>query len=113
MTNTTTTKATTRPRLNQSAISLWASALVILALVIVQAGRIDPGGQALADVALIDDLTIINADAGGGEEVVVIIDAGTERVYVYSMVNRAPELVVSESLADLFVQAKNVSAGGR
>jgi hypothetical protein len=102
-----------RPRLSQSAISLWASALVILALVIVQAGRLDDGHKAFADVALIDDLTIMNADAGGGEEVVVIIDAGTERIFVYSMVNRAPELVVSESLSDLFLQAKAVSSGGR
>jgi len=110
MSNTT---PSTRPRLSHSAISLWASALVILALVIVQAGRLDPGHQAFGDVALVDDLTIINADAGGGEEVVVIIDAGTEKIFVYSMVNRVPELVVTESLSNLFTQAKSVSGGGR
>ncbi len=104
---------TPRRRVNHSAISLWASALVILALVIVQAGRVDHGHMAFADVAEVADLTIANADAGGGEEIVVIIDGGTERIFVYSLVNRAPELVVAEDLANLFVQAKAAAGGGR
>ena len=108
--STTTTPAR---RFNPSAVSLWASALVILALVIVQAGRMDPGHLAFADVSEIGDLTILNADAGGGEDVVVILDRRDERVYVYGLLNRNPELLVAENLAELFTRAREIAGGGR
>lgn len=100
-------------RLNHSAVSLWASALVILALVIVQAGRMDPGGMAYADVADHGDITMVNANAGSGEDIVVVLDRRAERVFVYSLINRKPELLVSEGLADLFTRAAATSGAGR
>lgn len=100
-------------RLNHSAISLWASALVILALVIVQAGRMDPGGMAFADVADNGTVVMINADAGGGEDVIVLLDQRAERIYVYSLVNRQPEMLVAEKLADLFTRAASTTNTGR
>jgi hypothetical protein len=108
----TTNPQSTR-RLNHSAISLWASALVILALVIVQAGRMDPGGMAFADVADHGDMTMLNAEAGGGEDVVVILDRRAERIYVYQLVNRQPEMVVADNLSDLFARAASTANSGR
>lgn len=106
------TESTPR-RFNQSAISLWASALVILALVIVQAGRMDTGGMAFADVADHGDITMLNADAGSGEDVVVLLDRRAERIYVYSLVNRQPEMIVAEKLPDMFTRAAATSNSSR
>lgn len=113
MTTTTTPPAPAR-RLNHSAVSLWASALVILALVIVQAGRMDPGHMALADVAVNHAETMmLTSDAGGGEDVCIVLDRRAERIYVYALNQRNPELVVSENIADLFTRAAATASTGR
>lgn len=107
-----TTNAPTR-RVNPGALSLWASAMMITALVIIQAGRVDTGHLAYADVTEAGDMVITNANAGGGEDVLVMIDQHEERVFVYGLQNRAPEMLVAENLRDLFVQAKAQAGGNR
>lgn len=94
-------------RTNPGAATLWASALVIAALVITQAGRLSAGNTARADVATSDDLSIATVFAGIDDDVVAIIDRQTERLYIYGVeqANRV-ELRQSHDLRELFTQGR-------
>lgn len=69
---------------------LWASAFVIMALVIVQAGRI-PGRAAHAEMtSTADDIVLLTTDAGRGgdenpDEVLYVIDSRAEVLLVYEV----------------------------
>lgn len=69
---------------------LWASAFVILALVIVQAGRL-PGQAAYAEVAAAEgDYTLLTARTGKGpetrpQEVLYVIDNRDQVLIVYDL----------------------------
>lgn len=101
--------------INFSAAALWASAFVILALVIVQAGRL-PGN--LANAATVADrgaYTLMTADSGKGgdtepDEILLVIDSREQMLLVYETedTRRAGSLVLRDgySLDGLFVQAR-------
>lgn len=68
---------------------LWASAFVILALIITQAGRVVPANQAHAGlIAQSGDLTVLTADTGTDHEVVLLLDRFEGTLLVYTMKNR-------------------------
>ena len=84
---------TTRTDIRIPAASLWASAFVIAALVILQAGRL-PGPNAWADEmsTTSGDYTLLTADSGrGGDvdpyEVLYVIDNRSGVLLVYEIDN--------------------------
>lgn len=98
------------PRLDSGAAALWASALVIAALIITQAGRLSAGNAALADVAITDDLSVATVFANNGEDVVTIIDRQAERLFVYGVEQGSRvELLQSHDLRELFGQGRGAA----
>ena len=75
---------------NAAAAVLWASAFVLAAMVIVQAGRM-PGSAAYADVvAESNDYTLLTVDSGRGERaapyvMLYVIDSRDEVLLVYEV----------------------------
>ncbi len=105
------TGRTTR-RLDTGAAALWASALVILAMLITQAGQrwAESAAQA-SDVATIGDLTILTADSGDNEDILAILDRRNETLFVYGVRNRqSVELFDSYDMSRVFMDAR-VAAG--
>ncbi len=80
----------TRTRIDTSATALWASAFVILALVILQAGRL-PSQQAFADQATArGPFTIVTANGGTGgdadpDELLYVLNSRYEVLMVYEV----------------------------
>jgi hypothetical protein len=76
--------------LNPSATALWASAFVVAALVVVQAGRL-PGSTAYAEMeASAGDYTLLTARTGRGPEtrpyeVLYVIDNREQVLIVYEL----------------------------
>jgi len=98
--------------LDTGACVLWASAMMILSLIVVQAGRLG-GSPALAGE--VDDaagVRIMSADNGNQEDYVAVINDRTQTLAVYGVLNaRSIELFDVQRLPDLFDQAAR-SAGG-
>ena len=80
----------TRTTINVSGAALWASAFVLAALVIVQAGR-HPGQQAKAEMATTrGSYTVMTTSSGRGPdekpyELLYIIDSRDQILLVYEM----------------------------
>ena len=76
------------PRINPAAAVLWASAFMLAALVIVQAGRL-PGSSAYADQAVQSGgFTLLTTSSGRGKdadpyELLYVLDSRDEIVLVY------------------------------
>ncbi len=101
-------------RVNASAAALWASAFVILALIIVQAGRM-PGNTANASMqADRGSYTLITADSGRGgdadpDEILCVIDSREQVLLVYEVEDaRRSGIVLRDGYAlnDLFIRAR-------
>ena len=99
---------------NAAAAVLWASAFVLAALIIVQAGRL-PGSAAYADVAAAgDDYTLLTVDAGRGDraapyQMLYVIDNQDEVLLVYEIPEAQKREIVLRgggSLANLFQNAR-------
>jgi len=79
-------------QLNPAAAVLWASAFIIAALVIVQAGRL-PANAAYASVAASNgDYLLLTANSGAGDdaepdELLYVIDSRDQVYYVYEIEN--------------------------
>lgn len=98
------------PRLNPSA-ALWASAMVIAALVLTQAGRTP---SATADMVSGAGGVQIMTTAGPTGELVYVLDGRDERLYVYEVVNQSSvELVDRQDVAAIFTAAAAQAAGRR
>lgn len=109
--------ATTRnERMNSGAAALWASAFVLLAMVVVQAGRLNTGGAAALagdGPAQVDDLTALTPAGGDNEDVLCVMDKRGEMMFVYGVSGRQRlELYQAVKLGDLFAQARAAGAGG-
>ncbi len=115
MTNTdNNTMSSGKSGINTSAVALWASAFVILALVIVTAGRL-PANQANADtVADRGSYTLLTTSSGKGDAadpdaVLLVIDSREQILLVYECEDaRRGGVVLRDgySLNDLFVKAR-------
>lgn len=106
--------ANSNTSVNFSAAALWASAFVILAMIVVQAGRI-PGNAANAAVqADRGDYTLLTVDSGKGgdtepDEILCVIDSREQVLLVYEIEDaRRGNMILRDgySLADLFVRAR-------
>jgi hypothetical protein len=102
------------PTVNLSHAGLWASAFVILALVIVQAGRL-PGNAAYAHmVADRGEYTLMTADSGKGgdsepDEILCVIDSREQILLVYEVEDARRGIVTIRDgypLNDLFTRAR-------
>ena len=89
--------------------ALWASAFVIMALILVQASRL-PGGGAVAhagSVQRLGELTILTAETGAEQDAVYVLDSVNGLLLVYDVQNRASiDLVQSYSVPRLFTDAR-------
>lgn len=104
-----------RQRVSMRAASLWASAFLIGALVIVQAGRL-PGPAAWADPMSTSsgDFTLLTADSGrGGDlepyQVLFVIDNREQVLLVYEVENAQQRRLIMRdggSLDNLFRRAR-------
>lgn len=106
-------KTMRRDRIQPGVGALWASAFVLAALVVTQAGRLGAGAQASADVASVGEVTILTSDTGNREDVVFIMDARSDALLVYGVENRnRVELYQNIRLTEFFTQARNQRAPG-
>lgn len=94
--------------------ALWASAALILALIIAQIGRLSPFSAASAEVTQVAGLTVMTAFSGDGEQVLCVLDSRAERLLVYGVVNRNQiDLYQTVDVATLFADARAAGATGR
>lgn len=86
--------------------ALWASACVILALIIITAGR---APQAVAQsnmVSATSSYTLLSTD-GGSEDVIVVLDSRGEEILVYKILNQSKiELYQKVPLPDTFIRGR-------
>lgn len=94
--------------------ALWASAAIILALIIVQAGRLGtPESQARADLVSQSEQYTILTFNGGNEDVVAVLDGRGEELFLYQVKNRTRlEFIGREVLPTLFQNARGTGGGG-
>lgn len=96
-----------RNRFHPGLASLWASAFVLIGMVLLQAGRMGHANEARADVAVISDLTVMNARAGDRDDIVVILDQRAETLFVYGAdAARKVNLYETHNISELFSKAK-------
>jgi hypothetical protein len=104
----------TNRRITTTSAALWASAFVIAALVIVQAGRL-PINPAYADQAVSENgYTLVTTDSGRGDEaapyqLLYIIDDRTETMLVYQIEDaRQKQIMLRDggSLRGLFLEGR-------
>ena len=104
----------TQPTINPAAAILWASAFVIAAMLIVQAGRL-PANQAHAEMtAQSAGFTLVTANAGRGVEggipyeLLYVLDDRSETLLVYEIENARNNRIILRDggpLANLFISA--------
>jgi hypothetical protein len=89
--------------------ALWASAFVLAGLVLTQAATLPiASSQSVSGtVSSVEDLTILTASTGAGEDVVLVLDDVSDSLFVYGVKNRAAiELVQSYDIGRLFTDAR-------
>jgi hypothetical protein len=105
---------TRRTTIHPASAVLWASAFIIAALVIMQAGRL-PSNAAYAEMAASrGDFTLITSDSGRGRdtkpnELLYVIDSRDQVLYVYEIENvRRNQILLRDggSLNALFRKAR-------
>lgn len=101
---------------------LWASALVLCGLIIVQLGKVPPSrapGVALAELPLgamgevsrVGDYTLLTFNAGS-DDVLAVLDGRNEELYFYRVKNQTQlDFVGRENLTQLFANAKKLGPG--
>lgn len=102
------------PRFELSTAALWASAFILAAMVIVQAGRLvwPLGSSAKADlVASIGDYTALTFNSGN-DDVLAVLDGRGEQLYAYRVQNQNRlELLRAYSVKELFETGRRLGAG--
>lgn len=96
-----------RHAIDAAPAALWASAFLLAALVVMQAGRVGNSAAFAGNVAEVGGLRLLTADAGNGEEFIAVLNPGEEVISIYGIENgRNLELYQAASIADLFEQAR-------
>ena len=100
--------------MNMSATALWASAFVVLAMIIVQAGKL-PSNAAYAETATDrGNYTLLTTDSGKGgdenpNELLYVIDSAAQVLLVYEIEDARNGLILLRdggSLVNLFNSAR-------
>ncbi len=105
---------------DRSTMPLIASALVLLALILVQAGRTGESSPVAPSTALAEMAAVSGGYAAmttqglsSSEELLYVLDQRAERLMVYRVENqRDIVLQRSENLAAVFTQARAAAGGG-
>ncbi len=101
---------TDRSQRRSSHTVLWASAFVLMGMVLTQAGRVGLESQALADVSEVGDLTIATMASSDGSEPVAILSRRSERIFFYGINGqRNLELLATEDLPQSFTKARELA----
>lgn len=97
-----------RGAVSAGSTALWASAFVLIALILVQAGRLPGGSVAHAgNVQQVGELTILTAETGAEQDAIYVLDSVNGLLLVYDVQNRASiDLVQSYSVPRLFTDAR-------
>jgi len=92
-------------RVAPGAAVLWASAVVIVGMILTTAAsRLGPSAARAGNVWAKGDLTILTAGAGNNEEVLLALDTRAGKVLVYGVRNgQMLEFRGNFALADLFM----------
>lgn len=99
-----------RGRFSQAA--LWASACVVIALIIVQAGRLGPETARADTVSSVGGTTVMTFESQA-EDLLAVIDGRTETLNIYRVENKnALDLMRSYSLPAVFAEARSRAGGG-
>lgn len=94
-------------RLDTGAATLWASAFVIMAMIITQASNARLGKEARADVTSVGSLTVTNVKAREDSDVLLVIDDAQERLYIFSVEQgRSLTLLDGQNLPNIFSSAR-------
>ena len=101
---------------------LWASAFVLVGLIIVQAGKVAAHGRArdaaMAEAAAFDlvarigDFTALTINSGS-DDVLVVLDSRGEDIYTYRVTNnqRQFEFLGREDLKTVFATSRRIGSG--
>lgn len=91
-------------RVTPAAAFLWASAIILLALVLTQASRLGgPGAAYAGNVSEVGDLTVLTLNAGNSEDVLLVLDSRADRLMVYRVENNtALRLKANYTLSAMF-----------
>ncbi len=95
--------------------ALWASAFVILALILTESSRRGHQHAALAgDAANVGDLSVLTAASGTDEDVLCVLDQRNETLSVFGVEQgRSVQLLQVQDLRQAFLQARmNAGVGG-
>jgi hypothetical protein len=90
------------------AAALWASAFVVMAMILTQAGSLTGGGgAAYADVSETGDLTVLTAASAVDEDILCVLDKRAEKLVIYGVENRNRLVRLNEyDLREMFVSAR-------
>lgn len=106
--------STSASRVELSTAVLWASAFVLAAMVIVQAGRLvwPLGAPAHADlVASVGDYTALTFNSGN-DDVLAVLDGRGEQLYAYRIQSQNRlDLLRAYSVKELFDTGRRLGAG--
>ncbi|MFG0275399.1 MAG: hypothetical protein ACF8QF_10120 [Phycisphaerales bacterium] len=103
------------PRRRNAAIqptaALWASAFVLAGLVVSLSARYAGAqSQIVGTVSSAGELTILRADTGAGDDVILVLDNVADSLFVYGVQNRDTiELIQTYDVSRLFIDARGAA----
>lgn len=93
--------------------ALWASAFILLALIITEAGKRNAGNTAFAgDATNVADLAVLTASSGTDEDVLCILDQRNETLSIFGVEQgRSVQLLQVQDIRQAFTQARGTASG--
>ncbi|GAB4550368.1 MAG: hypothetical protein Tsb0013_12080 [Phycisphaerales bacterium] len=88
---------------------LWASAFVLMGMVLTQAGRVGVESEARADVSEVGDLTVATMTIADGSEPIAILSRRSERIFFYGVERGELILLATEDLPQAFTRARELA----
>lgn len=104
-----------RTRIAPGVAVLWASAIVLFALILIQSTRFEGASTAYAgNVSQVGDYVILTANAGNNEDILLTLDGRSDQLMVYSVVNgQQLQMRTKYKVADFFQPPQSQRAPGR
>ncbi len=103
-----------RSRFDTGAAALWASAFVLLALILTQAGRLTEPVAYAGEVDDIGQMKLLTAQSGNNEEFIAVLNSSDETISIYGIENaRSLELYQVQSLRELFLGLSRATGAPR
>lgn len=91
-------------------VLLWVSAFLIIAMIIIQAGRLESGNKAFAEMAAAGSEFTLMTTKGGSEEMLYVLEGRTGNLYVYEPALKGINLLSVEQM-DLITSKMNNQGG--